>query len=216
MPTPTTVGQVFELTIHMRVEDQEVLNILHFQTVQANSDVELRLLRAMLDCVVAFIPFCSTATLLEKVSAKRVVPDLGPIMEVSPGEAQASAGASAGDPHVSFSAALISKRTIRGGRSGLGRMFLGGIPEAATNGSKFNTEHAYWTAIAAFIACVVAKFIQEGEILESDQFFQLGVMSRKLGGAKPPYAAEGFARVVSLTPNVFIKSNVLRKVGRGS
>lgn len=214
--TLNTVGDLWQVAIKGRQEGQDCLNILHFQTVQGNSSLETLLLQAIMTCWTSLIPVFRSDYQFDGLICKQVKPVLGPLIELQPAANQANEGAATGDGGISFASCLVSIRTTRGGRSGRGRMFIGGIPESATVGSSFNGDDPYFQAIVAFCTCMAAQFIFASDPLPGNKYFQLGVVSRKIGGAKPPFVGDCFAPATSLTPNLLVKSTVSRKVGRGS
>lgn len=94
-------------------------------------------------------------------------------------------------------------------------MFIPGVPESATTGSFVEETNPYWTQILAYLACVAAAFVKPDAVSGSN-VIQIGVMSRKIGGLKPPYTLAGFAPATRLIPNLKLASTNSRKVGRGS
>lgn len=210
------VGEIYEVRILGKIEEQDCVNVWHFECIQANSSLETLLLQALLECWVALIPQLSSFYRFTGVDAKRVSPTLGPLIDISPAAGDTVQGEASGDGTVSFASCCISIHTTRGGKSGRGRKYLGGIPESATVGSRFITENPYWAAILAFLTCVAGKFIFAVDPIPGSAYFHLGVMSREIGGPKPPYLPAGFARATRLKPNDLIKSTRSRQVGKGS
>lgn len=212
-PVTAAVNDLFQVRVKGFQEGQETNNVLHFKCVAASSDVELHLIQALISCYLTHLmPAWSNQWTLDTVVWKRVAPTLSPEF-VSSGTTGFT-GALVTDSLPTFNAALVSIRTAEGGRSKRGRMFLAGIPEAATIKSSFDLAGLPWAAILAFVACLVDKFIDNGE-LGSDRFL-LGVYSRKIGGSAFPYQAAGFTPAVSLTPVSLVATMRSRKVGRGS
>jgi len=210
---PAAVNDLFQVRIKGFIEGQETNNVLHFKCAAASSDVEVGLILVLIQCFIThLLPLWSNKWTLDTVVWKRVSPTLSPEF-VSSGTTGVT-GAILTDSLPTFNAALVSIRTAEGGRSKRGRMFLAGIPESATTGSSFNLTDPTWAAIIAFVACLVDKFIDNGE-LGTDRF-QLGVYSRKIGGAAFPYGAAGFTPAVSLNAVALIATMRSRKVGRGS
>lgn len=212
-PVASTVNDLFQVRVKGFQEGQETNNVLHFLCTTASSDVELHLIKVLIACFVEhLLPQWSSAWTLDTVVWKRVSPTLSPDFITPPDEA--AIGALVTDALPTFNAALASIRTAQGGRSKRGRMYLAGIPESATTGSRFNLTNATWLAIVAFLACVATKFI-DNEPIGSDQF-KLGVYSRKLGGSTFPYNLVGFTPAVSIDSVALIATMRSRKVGRGS
>jgi hypothetical protein len=115
----------------------------------------------------------------------------------------------------SFASCVVSIHTTRGGRSGRGRMFLPPPPEGNTTASYINITGNYWPAVIAFVACVATKFISGGDP-PVVPLWEIGVVSRKLGGVKPPFLAVGFAPATRLAPNRLLATQRSRKIGHGS
>jgi hypothetical protein len=216
MATPAAQGEVWEVVIEGRQEGQQVLNVMFFQAIDAVDDMELRLLRAMIICILTTLrPVMGNSYQLVKVSGKRITPDVGPVIEVLPLSGEATQGGSEGDTLPAHCSICINIHSVRGGRSGRGRHFVPGVPEDATQGSYILDTNPYWTAILAYVACVAEKFITGASELGSNRI-ALGVFSRKIGGVKAPFVATGFARATRLVPRNIIGSTNSRKVGRGS
>lgn len=216
MAVPASQGEIWEVVVHCRQEGQQVLNVLHFQMDTDVDDIIVRLLRALMLCYLELLlPISGSNLQLVKVVGKRVSPDVGPIEELGPEAGDVIQGAAAGDTLPTYASICTNIHTVRGGRVGRGRMFTAGIPEGVTQGSFVQTTNPYWAGILAFVACIADKFIHTGEPLGANRI-SLGVMSRKLGGSKPPYLAAGFAHATRLVPLNRLSHNVSRRVGRGS
>lgn len=216
MPTPAAAGEIHEVTLECRQEGQQVMNVLHFRADTPVDDMEIRLLRALVECLLTVL-LPSAASTLQYVRAvgKRVAPDLGPVYEIGQNAGDVVQGAAEGDALPTFVSVCANIHTTRGGRSGRGRMFIPGVPEASSQGSFIQTTNPYWGVILAYVACVASKFINVGEPLGTNQV-SLGVMSRKIGGPKPPYNPDGFAYATRIVPINRLASTLSRKVGRGS
>lgn len=213
--TTAAAQEVYQVTIMGKLEEQDCQNVMYFRTELGDNNVEDHLLKAILDCFINnLIPVLSSEFDILGIKAKRVVPTLGPELFVGPGVGQETEGQSAGDGLPSFASCRVRIRSTRGGREGLGRFSIGGIPESATVSSFITTESAFWIAVVAYVACVVAAFIHEGFPVANT--WSLGVMSRKIGGAKPPFTADGFASATTLQPINAIGTVRSRLVGHGS
>lgn len=216
MATPATAGQIFEVALEGRQEGQQVMNIMYFRCRTAVDDIELRLLRALVECLLdTFVPAASSTYQYVRCVGKRVSPDLGPVLEIGTESGDVIQGAAVGDALPTYASVCVNIHTTRGGRVGRGRMFLPAVPEGATSGSFVVTTQPYWLAIVAYLACVAGKFIRQGEPLGSNDI-EIGVMSRKIGGLKAPFLADGFAPAVRFQPLNRLSHNVSRRVGRGS
>lgn len=216
MPVTAAAGEVYEVVMEGRQEGQQVLNVMHFRARGPVDDVELRLLRAMVVCLFTTLrPSMGSTYQFVRCYGKRVVPDVGPLVESYPEAGEVVQGGDEGDTLPSYSSIVVNIHTTRGGRVGRGRMFIPGIPESATVGSFVETTNPYWAQILAYLACVAAAFVTPSELAEANKW-QMGVMSRKIGGPKPPYLTTGFAPATALKPNNALATTRSRKVGRGS
>lgn len=216
MPTPANAGELWEVTTEGTQEGQQVMCVWHFLCETAVDNVELRMLRAIMECFLTnIIPVAASTFQLTRVYGKRVAPTLGPIVEEVPTSTDVVQGETEGGALPSYSSLCINIHTTRGGRSGRGRKFIMGIPESATQDSFFGPTNAYWIAILAFCACVAEKFIHTGEPIGNNQI-TVGVYSRKIGGVEYPYNVNGFAPATVLKPVHIVSHNVSRKVRRGS
>lgn len=213
--TTAAINEVYQVRIHYRLEEQEVLNVLHFKALAPDSDVLVHLLRVVVQCVVTtLLPGLANQIRLEKVTGMRVSPDVGPELEAIPDPTGTIQGMTTGDSLPSYCSALISIKTERGGRSGRGRMFIAGIPESGTVGSKLSPEVQPWLALIAFVGCIASHFGNTATPGPGDWVF--GVVSRKLGNPKPPYLLPQFAPVMSMNPVSLLATTRSRKVGKGS
>lgn len=215
MATAAGVGEIHEITVYGTQELQQVMNVLHVRVDAATDNMELNVLKAIIDCYIEILmPQSGSNWQLNGVRAKQVAPILGPIYEYIPETTEGMQGEAAGDTLPSHCSICFNIHTTRGGKSGRGRLFIPGIPEGATSGSTIPISNIYWTALLAFAACLAGKLIHVNEPLGSD-FVSLGVVSRKLGNAKPPYLVSQFAPATRLTPRRLVGSSNSRKIGRG-
>lgn len=210
---PAAQGEVWQLRIEGRQEGQQVINVMHFRAETASDDVQTRLFTAILTCfITTLLPKLSSQYKFERLIGKRVSPDVGPDVIMLDETSVLAQGNAAALP--SYASAVLSIRTTRAGRSGRGRMFIGGIPELATTNSAFDPASEFWLALIAFVACVGTKFLVP-DVAQPNQW-SFGVMSRKLGGVKPPFAANGYAPYTSIEPKSLVATTRSRKVGHGS
>jgi|SRR5215204_128144 len=222
MPTPGVAGTLHEVTVHMRQQLQEVLNVWHFQCITAVDDMETRCLRALWEAYIeSYLPAAGSLLSIERISAAQVGATLGPIYELFPSEGDVLNGGGAVDTLPTHDSLSIGIHTTRPGRSGRGRKQMAGIPEAATVGSTITTAHAYWLAVQAFIADLDAKFIPTGEPI-GDNIVVLGVIAKTLkphvppAVPKAPWPVDTFARALRLSARPVVGTTNSRKVGRGS
>jgi len=214
MAIAAAVNSLWEVRIQGRIEGQETDNVLHFQCVGATSDVELHLIQVLLTCFITHVlPVLSSAWSIERILWKQVSPTLGVEQISIPTGTTTGGGSAAALP--SFVSALISKRTLTGGRSHRGRMYIAGIPEDQTTGSKINTEGPLWDGLLAFALCVITNFVHPDPAGGTD-IFDLIVYSRKIGGSSFPLGLTGATDVREFVPVQDLATTRSRKVGRGS
>ncbi|SRR6266478_1408735 len=207
------IGDKYQVAVQGEMEGQETLNVFHFSAATSIDDVELRLILALAECFIThLIPVTSSVWQLRKIRWKQVNPVLGVEHETIPSGTLVGGGAATALP--SYASVVISIRSLVGGKSHRGRMYLPGIPEAATIVSSLDTSNAFWTAVVAFAACLASKFIL-GDPPGSNSFQQM-IYSRKLGGSTFPYNNAGFTAVSSFIPVVALGTTRSRKVGRGA
>jgi len=214
MPEVAAIGDKYQVKIVGEVEGQLTNNILHFASVNGDTDVELHLVLVIIACFVEhLLPGLAEGFLLREAVWKRVSPTLGPehIKLITP----EAPGALAMDTLPSFTSAVISIRTDFGGRSGRGRMYLAGLPDQNVLGSKIIQETVTWTSLVAFCACIASAFVPNVGTPGPNSWY-MQVYSRKIGGAIFPYGATGFHTVQTLTPDAYCGTTRSRKVGRGS
>lgn len=214
MAIAAALNSLWEVRIQGRIEGQETDNVLHFKCVGASSDVELHLIQVLLSCFIThMLPVLTSTWELERVLWKQVSPALGVEQISIPTGTTTGGGSAAALP--SYCSALFSKRTLTGGRSHRGRMYVAGIPEDQTTGSAINTEGPFWAGALAFALCVVTNFVHPDPAGGTD-LFDLIVYSRKLGGSTFPLGLTGVTDVREFVPVAQIATTRSRKVGRGS
>lgn len=213
MATPANQFDKFKVVVHGRIEGQLTNNVWYFSAATAIDDVDTRLLQEVWDCFLNnVLPVLSSAWRLEKFTYQRVAPTVGPEATFIPtGNTQGGGNANA---LPSYSSAVVSLRTLEGGRSKRGRFYLAGIPEDATIGSTLNPEHAFWLGLVAFCLCMAGKFLAQ-DPQPANSFFWL-VYSRKIGGNTLPAGNDGFTTITEITPSSLLGTTRSRKVGRGS
>jgi hypothetical protein len=214
MAIAAAVNDLFEVRFNMKLEGQVVNNVMHFKCVGASSDVELHLILVLAACFIEnVLPVLTSGLTFENVTWKKVAPSLGVEQVTIPPDAGAGGGNAAALP--SYASAVISKRTLTGGRSHRGRMYIAGIPEDQTTGSNLNTGGALWAGILAFIACVATNFHHPDPAGGTD-LFDFIVYSRKIGGSSFPLGLTGVTDIEQLVPVAALGTTRSRKVGRGS
>jgi hypothetical protein len=213
MPIGGSVNDAWQVRIVGEIEGQETNNILHFSNATADADVETHLILVLAACFIThLLPVSSSAWKLVKLVWKRVFPTLSNEFTTIPTGTLVGGGSAAALP--SYASVVLSLRTLQGGKSHRGRMYLPGVPESATLVSSLDTSNAYWTAVLAFANCLVTNF-GVGDPPGGDQY-QLQIYSRKLGGSTFPYGNAGFTPVSAINAVQQLGTTRSRKVGRGS
>jgi len=214
MAVTAALNSIWEVRFNGRMEGQVINNVMHFVCVGASADVNVGLILKIAECfILHLLPVLSSSFTFESITWKQVGPVLGVEQETVPDDAGPGEGSAAALP--SYCSAVISKRTLLGGGSHRGRMYIAGIPEDQTTNSAINTGLPLWAGIAAFIACVLAEFKHPDPAGGTD-LFDLVVYSRLLGGSSFPYGAAGVTAVDNLVPDQQLGTTRSRKVGRGS
>jgi hypothetical protein len=215
MPEVAQQNDLYEVRIVGRIEGQETNNVLIFRCASGagDSDVLLHLITVLINCFTTnLLPVLSSAWTFERVVWKKVGPTLGQEIITVPTGTTVGGGNAAALP--SFSSAVISKRSATGGRSHRGRMYIPGIPEAATIGSAFDPSHAFWLGLLGFATCCISNFVPGDPV--GTNSWSIGIYSRKLGAANFPFTQAGFTPIRELIPVGQIGTTRSRKVGRGS
>lgn len=207
-------NSAYQLRIIGRQEGAETNNVLHFISPAGDSDVETHLVAVMVQCFIDnLLPNLSSDWSLIEARWKQVTPALGVEHRFIP--AGTLTGGSATNAFPTYVSALTSIRTLEGGRSKRGRMFVAGIPKDAGDNSQINTGGSFWTAMIDWLACIASNFIHTGGLPGANQW-NMAVYSRKIGGSTIPYGGTGFTSVSELAANVLLATTRSRKVGSGS
>jgi len=213
MPIPVGNGDVVQVLIQGSIENQQCENVIYFKSQAADTDMLLHLLAEIAECMLAMVPILAPSYTLERIKGKIVAPAVGLESEWTPGEGDTVTGADAGGGLPSFCSGLISLRTERPGRSGKGRMYIAGVPEESATNSILAVDSTFYVALAAFAACMLGKFKKKDIPAAGD--YEWGVMSRKIGGEKPPFTVNGFSPIIEAIPRRELATTRSRKVGRG-
>jgi hypothetical protein len=215
MATPVAIGDIVQVTPRFTIEGQQTENVWYFQCVAADTDMLADLLLVIAQCIILhLLPALGSNVTLDEVHGKIVGPAVGGEDTWTPSTGDVVAGAASGDSEPSFVAAVVSLRTTHPGRSGHGRSFIGGVPEASTTGSLLNVETGLYPAILATLACIVAAFPKRE--LGTGAKYEWGIYSRKVGGAtKPPFPTSGFFGITRTIVRRELGTQRRRKLGRG-
>jgi hypothetical protein len=213
MPVAVATGEIVQVLIQGVIEEQQCENVWYFRSQAVDPDMLLHLLTDIATCFLALIPHLGSTYRLERIKGKVVSPAVGAEEEYIPASGVDVEGAEAGDTEPSFVSALISLHTTRGGRSGRGRIYLAGVPESQTIGSRLNRDLVLWAALAAFVACMLDKFKHRDVTAPGN--YDWGVMSRKIGGLKPPFLPAGYAPIIRAVVKEELATTRSRKLGHG-
>lgn len=214
MPTPVATGEVVQVLVQGVIEQQQCENVWYFRAQAADPDMLANLLLEIAACMLAALPSLSSTYRLERIKGKVVSPAVGLEEEWTPEASDTVTGAASGDGRSSHESAVISLQTTRPGRSGKGRIYFAGVPEGSTTGSFINAESPYLTALTAFVTCMLGKWAIKDLYAAGD--YTWGVMSRKIGGLKPPFLSAGFAPIVRAKVNRELGTTRSRKIRRGA
>jgi len=214
MPVTAAIGDVYQVRVRGHIEGQETNNVLHFENLNTDSDVELHLILVLASCFIThLIPVLASSWSLQDIVWKKIYPTLG--VENITVPTGTLVGGNSGDALPSFVSSVVSIRTAEGGRSKRGRMYIAGTPESASIGSHLDTSNAFWTAFVAFIACIASNFIVPDPT--GTDAWNLMVYSRKISGSHFPLPnVTGLTQVNSLKPVQQLGTTRSRKVGRGA
>jgi len=216
MPTVTesaAVNDAYQVRLIGTQEGVQTNNVMHFITRSGDTDVETHLIAVMVECFITnILPNLSSDWSLIEARWKKVSPSLGVEHIYTP--TGTLTGGSSTNAFPTYVSALTSIRTLLGGRTHRGRMFLAGIPKDVGDNSQINTSGAFWTALVAWLGCIATNFIH-GTTVGTNEW-SMAVYSRKTGGSTLPYGASGFTAVSQLSANALLATTRSRKVGRGS
>jgi hypothetical protein len=171
------------------------------------NQVLLNLAEAIRDCVVEFLlPAVTSDWRFVRTDAKEIYPTASDPIIASGTPANVG---ELSPTSVSFASSLVNFRSGQGGRKGRGRIFLPPAGEAETQNSLIDDPTL--VLIAAFTACVAAKFI--GAAPESD--WHLGILSQKdLSGIGGNFN-NSFRVVTSINPSAEVAVMRSRRRGHG-
>lgn len=213
MAFPVGTNEVVQVLVQGEIEGQQCENVLYFRAEAPDPDAIAHLFADIAECLLTLIPLLSESYTFHQLKGKIVSPAVGGEGIWEPVAGDIVAGASAGDSEPSYVAALISLRTTRAGRSGRGRVFIAGVPEGQTTRSLLNIESPLYIGLVAFVTCMLGKFRAHDVPAAGD--YTWGVMSRKIGGVKPPFTAAGFAPITSAQVIKELATMRSRKLGKG-
>jgi hypothetical protein len=210
---PAAVNDAYQVRLIGEQEGTQTNNVLHFITRSGDTDVETHLIAVMVQCFIDHaLPALSNDWKLIEARWKKVSPTLGVEHIYTP--TGTLTGGSSQNAFPSYVSALTSIRTLLGGRTHRGRMYLAGIPKDSADNSQINTAGSFWTAVVAWLACIATNFIHTG--LPGTNEWSMAVYSRKTGGSHFPYGGSGFTAVSQLVASPLLATTRSRKLGRGA
>ncbi len=213
-PVTAEAGELWQVLIQGKIENQECENVIWFRSAGADSDVALHLLTEIMECfATTLLPVLASSYEFERVIGRRMTPTVGNDIEVHLDAGDTVTGQAAGDGEPSFVSALISLRSVRGGRIGKGRMFIAGVPESGTLKSYIPTEGAFYAGLVAFVGCMLGKFLAPHTLPLNK--WEWGVFSRKIGHAKAPFDVLGFSPMADAVVKPLLATTRSRKIGHG-
>lgn len=216
MPTVSetaAVNDCYQVRLIGTQEGVQTNNVIHFLTRSGDTDVETHLIAVMVSCFMTnLLPQLSQDWALIEARWKKVSPTLGVEHVYTP--TGTLTGGSSTHAFPTYVSALTSIRTLLGGRTHRGRMFLAGIPKDAANESQIDSGGAFWTALVAWLSCIATNFIH-GTTVGTNEW-SMAVYSRKTGGSTLPYGNSGFTAVSQVVGNLLLATTRSRKVGRGA
>jgi hypothetical protein len=213
MATPVATGEIVQVLVQGEIEGQQCENVWYFRALAADPDMLAHLLADIAECLLNLLPVLSATYTLHRLLGKIVSPAVGGEALWEPEATDTVVGQSAGDSEPAFVSALISLRTTRPGRSGRGRIFMAGVPEGQTTASMINLESDLYVGLTAFVVCMLAKFRSYDPAAAGN--YDWGVMSRKIGGVKPPFLPAGYAQITQANVVRELATTRSRKLGRG-
>lgn len=192
---------------------QQTVNVLNFATNTQPNDTDFNnmlvaLAQAIKACVVeTLLPAVTQDWTFKRVEAQLLHPNkTNPVLETGTNDNHGELSVTS----VSFASSLVSIRTLFGGRSGAGRLFLAPPGEAEIAQSEMDGPTL--VLLAAFVACVAAKFMGDN----ATEQWRLGVLSKKLAGPTLSNFDAGFHEAVGLSPHSTISCTRSRKKGHGN
>lgn len=206
-------ARIAQVRIIGSIHGQQTVNVMYFGTdLVANDAGELNailvaLAEAMRECILDFLlPAVTSDWRFVRVDAKEIFPtQTDPVVATgTPANVGQLSPASA-----PFLASLVNIRSGFGGRRGRGRMFL--PPPGETQTTSGLIDDPTLVLIAAFLACVAAKFMGA----DPDSDWHLGVFSVKDFKAVGGSANGAFRLAASLNPNAAISRMGSRAFGHG-
>ena len=211
MPAPWAGGA--QVRIIGELHAQETVNVLNFATNTQPNDTDfntllVQLAEAIRDCVIeTLLPAVTQEWTFKRVEAQLLSPTkTNPVIVTGTNDNVGELSVTS----VSFASTLVSVRTMFGGRSGAGRMFL--PPPGEIEISKSEMDGPTLVLVAAFVACVAAKFMGGN----ATSAWRFGVLSRKLAGAQLANFDAGFHEAVGLSPHSTLSVMRSRKKGHGN
>jgi len=203
---------VYRVVIRQRLFGSEVDNVLWFRERAGssvgsgnNSATLANNIRTGIDTT--FRAMTTTSHFYEAVQATRMVPyGDGPVEDAWTAGTAGTAGSGA-TIHPA-SAGVLTLYTSKIGRSRRGRIYLAGFNPGNTASGLWSSTSL--TAMGNFSAVLTTRYGPSGT-----QSWELGVWSKKIAGATPPFDSTAFEPITSIAVRAQIRSQRRRQVGVG-
>jgi hypothetical protein len=169
----------------------------------------------------------SPAFVLTAVRAQKMLFDFEPPETITPEGASAGIGSDYAGGVPTVCSLVMTLLAERGGRSGRGRIYMGGFSSRRPNNPGFWPEyftianHAHWSSelqadVQSWMNTFAGRFNGVTVIDEDSGMTALwGVWSRKIGGSNPPFAVEGFSPMIGHLTDGVIRVQRRREYGHG-
>lgn len=199
-PNSTNNG-IYRVRLRWLQSGQQMYNVFHFKSAGVQPIIA-NLLQVLFECAVTnLLPVLADSIQLVGADVQNM-PGTGALeAEYTPVAVAEGGDASAGLP--TFNAVVVNLRSLTGGRTGRGRMFLPGIPTAHVDTDQY--DDPFDVALTAFLDCLATAFFI-GDPPAALQF-RMGVWSKK---------DNALHEVASYKKQRLIASMRSRRVGHGN
>lgn len=204
-------NEIYRLRVYQRLHTAQVVNVLHFvqdDPLPTRGPLELAQDFAT-NMRPTLIARAVNEMLFEYVEVQSLIPfSGGPVTANFP---TSTTGTATGTSASATLAEVITVYSERAGRRGRGRMYLAGAPSAASAITAGLWQTVQTTRTQAYATALATRYIGAAHPIG----WHLGVWSRTLGGADPPFPTDAFARATSLTVRTVARTQRRRQVGVG-
>jgi hypothetical protein len=201
-------GDIYQVIVKHTLFAQAVLNVLWFKAVGTPTVETDLLIKYKDDLIAELYPELSGNLRLFSITARRVIPSLAlDIVHVPASSTGPTSFLSALPPQI---AVVVNVRSQRPGRSGLGRIYVCGLWQGGDLNGQLQPDRL--TGIQQWAALLKTHFIDSTDANR----WELGVFSRKIGGASLPFDAAGWSKAYALSVQPILATMRSRRVGQGS